>query len=120
MKGKCVSVCMDDRLYRNVFVSKNTSPHPRFTSPAVLQFIFNSHRFIFSVSPRFSQGTPGLKGGEGPQGPPGPVVSMIVINNHASHGCKLHLSFHYPPAVIPRVWREINTCQSSQPALGCC
>ncbi|ELK30732.1 Collagen alpha-1(XI) chain [Myotis davidii] len=49
-----------------------------------------------------AQGTPGLKGGEGPQGPPGPVVSTIVITNHASHGCRLHRSFHYPPAAIPR------------------
>lgn len=119
MKGKCVSVCMYASLSQYVFVSKNTSPHPRFTSHAVLEFTFNSHRFIFSVSPRFSQGTPGLKGGEGPQGPPGPVVSMIVINMPATA-----TDYTSPFIILPLrsqgVWREINTCQSSQPALGCC
>ncbi|EPQ15331.1 Collagen alpha-1(XI) chain [Myotis brandtii] len=64
---------------------------------------------------RGETGTPGLKGGEGPQGPPGPVVSMIVINNHASHGCKLYLSFHYPPTVLPRR-AERNKHVSIKPA----
>lgn len=71
------------------------------------------YMYSISLSFHFYQGAPGLKGGEGPQGPQGPVVSMVIIDGHAFHRCKLQLFYHYSHAEIPWCAEEkINMCQS--------
>lgn len=120
MKGKYVSISIDyHNIYSNIYLCLKTLLNVFILETLPPLFIFNSHRFIFFVFILISQGAPGLKGGEGPQGPPGPVVSMIIINSHATLGCKLWLFFHYSHAVIPQcVGEKINTRQSNQSMPG--